>query len=38
MPHHFTTIILLITPILIKLFVEDDEFRTECAPGVGMLW
>ena len=38
MLYHFTTITLLISPILIKPFVEDDEFRTECAQVVGMLW
>ena len=39
MLHHFTTITLLISPeVISSLFVEDDEFRTECVKVVGMLW
>ena len=35
--YHFTNITLLISLMQIKSFVEDDEFRTECAQVVGML-
>ena len=38
MLYYFTSITLLISPILIKLFVEDDEVSTECAQVVGMSW
>ena len=37
--YYFTTITLLISPILIKnCFGENNEFKTECTQVVEMLW